>query len=120
MTLHKGYGKKTIGENIAIEEHHHKPKRQAVAIALSVARKAKEMHEHHKKAEHHHKKLKHHAEKVEHHHHKMKELSQHMAKNPYPSQHHKLEKASSYGKKGHHLKGEHHKSSHHKKMHHHK
>lgn len=32
-------GKKNIGKNIATEEAHGKPRKQAVAIALSVARK---------------------------------------------------------------------------------
>lgn len=40
MPLEKGKSKKTIGKNIKIEEEHGKPKKQAVAIALNVARKA--------------------------------------------------------------------------------
>ena len=41
MPLKKGYSKKTIGKNIKTEMKHGKPRRQAIAIALSVARKAK-------------------------------------------------------------------------------
>ncbi len=33
-------GKKNIGKNIEIEKEHGKPQRQAVAIALNVARKS--------------------------------------------------------------------------------
>jgi len=40
MPLIKSKSKKAIGENIGIEEKHGKPKKQAVAIALNVARKA--------------------------------------------------------------------------------
>ena len=40
MPLKKSASKKAIGENIKTEEEHGKPKKQAVAIALSVARKA--------------------------------------------------------------------------------
>ena len=39
MPLLKGKSKKTIGKNIKMEEKT-KPKKQAIAIALSVARKA--------------------------------------------------------------------------------
>ncbi len=40
MPLIKSKSKKAIGENIKREEEAGKPKRQAVAIALDVARKA--------------------------------------------------------------------------------
>lgn len=41
MPLFKGFGKKAISKNIATEMKAGKPKKQAVAIGLSVARKAK-------------------------------------------------------------------------------
>jgi hypothetical protein len=41
MTLKKGYSKKTIGHNIASEIKAGKPHKQAVAIALNVAKEAK-------------------------------------------------------------------------------
>jgi len=40
MPLIKSKSKKAIGKNIEVEESAGKPKRQAVAIALNVARKA--------------------------------------------------------------------------------
>jgi len=39
MPLKKGKSKKVIGENISIERHAGKPEKQAIAIALSEARK---------------------------------------------------------------------------------
>ncbi len=41
MPLEKGKSKKVIGKNIKIEEEHGKPKKQAIAIALSKAGKSK-------------------------------------------------------------------------------
>jgi hypothetical protein len=38
MPLTKGYSRKSIGKNIAMEEKSGKPRKQAIAIALNTAR----------------------------------------------------------------------------------
>ena len=40
MPLKKGYSSKSIGKNIKMEEKAGRPKKQAIAIALNVAREA--------------------------------------------------------------------------------
>jgi hypothetical protein len=40
MPLKKGYSRATIGKNIKMEEKAGRPKKQAIAIALNVARDA--------------------------------------------------------------------------------
>jgi len=41
VPLKRGYSRKTISRNIKTEMRHGKPRKQAVAIALNTARKAK-------------------------------------------------------------------------------
>lgn len=41
MPLKKGYSQQSVSQNIKTEMAHGKPRKQAVAIALNVARKAK-------------------------------------------------------------------------------
>jgi hypothetical protein len=41
MPMKKGYGKKTVSKNIKTEMAAGKPQKQAVAIALNVAKKSK-------------------------------------------------------------------------------
>ena len=41
MPLVKGYSKKAVSQNIRTEMHHGKSQKQSIAIAYSVARKAK-------------------------------------------------------------------------------
>lgn len=42
MPLKKGYSRKSIGANIKTEEKAGRPRKQAIAIALNIARKAAE------------------------------------------------------------------------------
>jgi len=41
MPLVKGSSKATVSKNIATEMHHGKPQKQAIAIALNMARRSK-------------------------------------------------------------------------------
>ena len=41
MPIKKGYGKKTVAKNIRTEMAAGKPQKQAVAIALNIAKKSK-------------------------------------------------------------------------------
>jgi hypothetical protein len=41
MPIKKGYGKKTVSKNIKTEMKSGKPQKQAIAIALDTAKKAK-------------------------------------------------------------------------------
>ena len=41
MPLKKGYSRETIGQNVSREMRRGRPQKQAVAIAYSIARKAK-------------------------------------------------------------------------------
>ena len=41
MPMKKGYGKKTVAKNIRAEMKSGKPQKQAVAIAMSMAKKSK-------------------------------------------------------------------------------
>ena len=41
MPLKKGYSKKAISKNIGIEIKHGKPRKQAIAIALNIAKSAR-------------------------------------------------------------------------------
>ena len=43
MTLKMGYSRKSIGENIGKEMERGRPQKQAVAIALNTARKARKI-----------------------------------------------------------------------------
>jgi len=41
MPMKKGYGKKTVAKNIRTEMKSGKPQKQAIAIAMSMAKKSK-------------------------------------------------------------------------------
>lgn len=109
MPLVKGKSKEAVSDNIRTEISAGKPKKQAVAIALDVARKSGAKIPHNKEGKHEMKKG-HKEEMHEHHHEHKKKASEH------PDHHHKAIK--------HHMAELHkmakagHKSSHH--HHHHK
>lgn len=69
MPLVKSASKKAVGENIKREEEAGKPRKQAIAIALDVARRAgAKIPKKHKESKMAHKEKPHMKEKKEHHH----------------------------------------------------